>query len=106
MISYGPSRVPGARDDTAGRIILRVSPASLEVPMKATNVIGLVLVGLGVALLLAGGFSYKKNEQILDAGPLQASMERTKHVSVPPIVSGTVLVAGVALLFIGARQRT
>jgi hypothetical protein len=33
-------------------------------------------------------------------------VEHTKHVSVPPIVGGVVLVAGVALLFAGARQKT
>jgi len=74
--------------------------------MKAVNVVGLVLVVVGVALLLTGGFSYKKDEKVLDAGPLQASVERTKHVSVPPILGGVVLVAGVALLFVGARQKT
>jgi hypothetical protein len=74
--------------------------------MKAVNVAGLVLVVLGTALLLTGGFSYKKDEAVLDAGPLKATMERTKHVSVSPIVGGAVLVAGVALLFIGARQKS
>jgi uncharacterized membrane protein YidH (DUF202 family) len=74
--------------------------------MKPVTVVGLVLVVVGVAMLLMGGFSYKKDEQILDAGPLQASVERTKHVSVPPIVVGVVLVAGVALMFVGARQKT
>jgi len=74
--------------------------------MKPVNVAGLVLVVLGVALLLTGGFSYKKDEKILDAGPLQATMEHNKRVSVPPIVGGVVLVAGVALLFVGARQKT
>ena len=74
--------------------------------MKPMNVAGLVLVVLGVALLLTGGFSYKKDDTVLDAGPLKATVERTKHVSVPPIVGGVVLVAGVALLFAGARQKS
>ena len=74
--------------------------------MKATNVAGLVLVVLGVALLLTGGFSYKKDDTVIDAGPLKATVERTKHVSVPPILGGVMLVAGVALLFAGARQKT
>lgn len=73
--------------------------------MKAMNVVGLVLVVVGVALLLTGGFSYKKDEQVLDAGPLKASVEHTKRVSVPPIIGGVVLVAGVAILFAGARQK-
>ena len=74
--------------------------------MKAVNVAGLVLIVIGTALLLTGGFSYKKDEAVLDAGPLHATVERSNRVWVPPIVSGAVLVAGVALLFVGLRQKT
>jgi hypothetical protein len=74
--------------------------------MKAMNVAGLVLVVLGVALLLTGGFSYKKDDTVIDAGPLKATVEHTKHVSVPPILGGVMLVAGVVLLFAGARRKT
>jgi hypothetical protein len=35
--------------------------------MKAVTVAGLVLVVLGTALLLTGGFSYKKDDTVLDA---------------------------------------
>ena len=73
--------------------------------MKATNVIGIALIVIGVVVLLTGGFSYKKNEKVLDAGPLQATVEHTKHVSVSPIIGGVLLVAGVALMFAGARQK-
>ena len=46
-----------------------------------------------------------EDEAVLDAGPLHATVERNNHISVPPIVSGAVLVAGVALLFVGIRQK-
>jgi len=73
--------------------------------MKVTTIVGLVLVVIGTVMLLTGGFSYKKNEEVLDAGPLHATVEHTKHVSVSPIVGGIVLVAGVALLFAGGRRK-
>ena len=73
--------------------------------MRPTTIFGILLVVLGVAMLLTGGFSYKKDEQVLDAGPLHASVEHTKHLDFPPVVSGVVMAAGVALLFVGKRQR-
>ena len=74
--------------------------------MKPATIAGLVLVVLGAAALLLGGFSYTDREQVLDVGPLQADVETEERVVIPPIVSGLVLAAGVALLFVGSRQRT
>ncbi len=73
--------------------------------MKPTTILGVLLLVLGLVMLLTGGFSYKKDERVLDAGPLQATMEHTKRLDFPPIVSGLVMAAGVALLFVGGRQR-
>ena len=74
--------------------------------MKPTAIVGLVLIVLGLVALLAGGFSYQKEDKVLDAGPLQATVQHDKRVTIPPVVSGIVLAAGVALLFVGGRQRT
>ncbi len=74
--------------------------------MKPTAIVGLVLIVLGLVALLAGGFSYQKEDKVLDAGPLQATVQHDKRVTIPPVVSGIVVAAGVALLFVGGRQRT
>ena len=74
--------------------------------MRATTVVGVLLIVLGVAMLLTGGYSYEKRDKVLDAGPLQATVQHDKRVTIPPVVSGIVLAAGVALLFVGNRQRT
>ena len=74
--------------------------------MRPTTVLGVLLIILGVAMLVTGGYSYQKNDEVLNAGPLHASVEHTKRVSFPPVVSGIVLAAGVALLFVGNKQRT
>jgi hypothetical protein len=70
------------------------------------TVVGVLLIVLGVAMLVTGGYSYEKNDKVLDAGPLQATVTHDKRVSIPPLVSGAVLAAGVALMFAGSRQRT
>jgi uncharacterized membrane protein YidH (DUF202 family) len=74
--------------------------------MRPTTIVGVLLIILGVAMLATGGYSYQKSDKVLDAGPLQASVTHDKRVSIPPVVSGIVLAAGVALMFVGSKQRT
>lgn len=73
--------------------------------MKPSTVIGFLLIVVGVIALLAGGFSYKKNDKVLDVGPVQATVEHTKTFPVPPLVGGLILVAGVAVLLLGGRSK-
>jgi len=72
--------------------------------MKPTAIVGLLLAIVGVAVLLTGGFSYQKEDKVLDAGPLQATVRHDKRVAIPPIAGGLVLAAGVALLVVGMRK--
>jgi hypothetical protein len=72
--------------------------------VKPTTLAGLVLLVFGFVALLAGGFSYKKNEKVLDAGPLKATVERHERVSIPPVLGGLAIAAGVVLLFVGMRK--
>jgi uncharacterized iron-regulated membrane protein len=74
--------------------------------MRPTTVFGVLLIILGVAMLVTGGYSYEKRDKVLDAGPLHATVTHDRRVSIPPVVSGIVLAAGVALLFVGNKQRT
>ena len=72
--------------------------------MKATTIVGIILLALGILSFAAGGFSYKSNEKIIDAGPIQASAQTTKHVPISPILGGILLASGVVLLFMGNRK--
>jgi hypothetical protein len=74
--------------------------------VKPTTVAGFVLLVIGFIALLAGGFSYTKQDKVLDVGPVEATVERHERVSIPPIVGGLAIAAGVVLLFVGRRQRT
>jgi hypothetical protein len=69
------------------------------------SIVGILLIVGGLAALLVGGFSYTKSEEVLDVGPLEASVETRERVPIPPIVGGVALAAGVALLFVGRRTR-
>jgi uncharacterized membrane protein len=74
--------------------------------MKATSMAGIVLVVLGVLALVYQGFSYTHRERILDVGPIHATADEQKQVPISPILGGLVLAGGVALLLIGAKQKT
>ena len=65
--------------------------------------IGVLLVIAGLAVLVNKGFSYTKTTQLVDAGPLQASFQHTKHVYLEPLV-GVCGAAGGVMLILLARK--
>jgi hypothetical protein len=73
--------------------------------MRPAQIIGVLLIIGGLAALLMGGFSFTRSEEVLDIGPVEASVERRERVPLPPIVGGLALAAGVALLFVGSKKR-
>lgn len=72
--------------------------------MKPLLWIGVLLMVLGGAALAYRGFSYTDREKIVDIGPIEATAEREKTVSIPPILAGVLLVAGAVLTVAGARR--
>lgn len=71
--------------------------------MKSAVVLGLVFIVVGVASLAYQGFTYSTRETVLDIGPLHATADRERTVSIPP---GIVAVAGgIVLVVAGRRQR-
>ena len=66
--------------------------------------IGILLIVLGGLALAYQGFSYTHQAKVLDVGPIHATAEEQKHVSIPPILGGLALVGGIALLVAGSRK--
>ncbi len=64
------------------------------------NILGGVLIVLGVAMLAFGSFSYTETKPVLKAGPLEVNTEEEHHVSIPAIGGVIVLLAGVGVLFV------
>ena len=73
--------------------------------MSVTRVIGLVLVAVGIVALLWGGVFWTRQKTVLDAGPLEVKTQKHEGFAVPPIVSVGCLIAGIALVVVGGRQR-
>jgi uncharacterized membrane protein len=72
--------------------------------MKSATLIGIVLVILGIVALAYQGFTYTKREKVLDVGPIHATRDENKHVSLPPVVGGLALVGGIVLIAVGSRD--
>jgi len=73
--------------------------------MKSITVLGILLAVLGVLALVYQGFSYTRQEKVLDMGPIHATADTREHVPLPPIVGGMALAVGAVLLAIGAKRK-
>jgi hypothetical protein len=72
--------------------------------MKPIIWVGILLIVLGGLALAYQGFNYTHRETVLDLGPIHATADEQKHVSIPPVLGGLALVGGIALLVIGGRK--
>ena len=74
--------------------------------MKSTQIVGIVLIFLGAAILAYGHFSYRTRETVLEVGPIKATAEKTHHVPVPPILGWALIGAGAVTLIFSGRSKT
>jgi hypothetical protein len=72
--------------------------------MRPLAIIGLVLIGLGIAGLVLGRFSYTTQEKVLDIGPLQATAEKEHSIAVPDIAGVAAILVGGFLVYVGRRR--
>ena len=72
--------------------------------MRASLIIGVVLIALGVVSLVYQGFTYTTREKVLDIGPVEASREKRNWVPLPPILGGLALVGGIVMVISATRK--
>lgn len=60
--------------------------------------IGIVLIVIGAVMLIWTGFSYTKKEKVVDAGPLQVSVDKQKSINWPPYLGGILLIGGIVIV--------
>jgi drug/metabolite transporter (DMT)-like permease len=74
--------------------------------MKPITILGIALAVLGVLALVYQGFSYTRQKDVLDIGPIHATADTREHVSLPPIIGGLALVSAAILIAMGAKQKS
>jgi hypothetical protein len=63
--------------------------------MKATTIVGIVLISVAIFGIVMGGFSFTHEKKDIDRGPLQVSHEQKKNLPIPPALSWVALVGGI-----------
>lgn len=66
--------------------------------------IGIILIIIGIVMLVWTGFSFTREEKVVDIGALEISADKKEQVNWPPYVGGVILVAGVVLLLVPRRK--
>jgi hypothetical protein len=72
--------------------------------MKPVAILGLLLIVAGLAALAYQGFTYTSRETVLDVGPIHATADREKTVTLPPVLGIGVVAGGIVLLIAGVRK--
>jgi len=73
--------------------------------MKATLVLGIALIVMGIAVLGYDHYSYTTTEKVLQIGPVTATAERSHTVSLPPILGWLLIAGGAGALIFGAMSK-
>src|SRR4029453_82015 len=71
--------------------------------MKASMIVGILLIVLGIVALGYEGITYTTREKVVDIGPLKASVEKKKTIPLSPVLGGAALIGGVVLVLAGSR---
>lgn len=69
------------------------------------KLVGVLLIVLGIAGIVYGGFTYTTRKKAVDLGPVQIDKSEHHSVPIPPILGIVAIAGGGALLYFGAKQR-
>lgn len=70
-----------------------------------TNLIGIILIIVGILGLAYQGITYTKREKVADIGPIQVSADQEKTIYFPPVLGGLSLAAGIILVIVARRDK-
>jgi hypothetical protein len=73
--------------------------------MSVRQIVGAVLLTVGIVALLWGGVFWTRQKTVLDAGPLEVKTQQHEGFVVPPVLAIGCAVVGAALLLIPRSRR-
>jgi hypothetical protein len=72
--------------------------------INPTVLLGIALIVLGIVAFAYQGITYTTRENVVDLGPIQASVDTKKTIPLPPILGGLVLASGIVLVMAGTKK--
>lgn len=72
--------------------------------MRPLVIVGAILMGIGLAGLLYGGITWRKNRETADLGIVKVTVTENERWSLHPALGGVILAAGVVVLVVGLRK--
>ena len=72
--------------------------------MNSTKIIAIVLIVAGAAALAFGGFSYTKDSETANLGPLSLTVKDKRQVNVPVWAGVAAIVVGAGLLLVPQKR--
>lgn len=72
--------------------------------MSGRQIIGVILLAVGLLALAYGGFTFTKDSHEVDVGPIEFSIEEKERVNVPLWAGVASAIAGVVLLTSSRRR--
>lgn len=73
--------------------------------MRVVTILGVILIVIGTASLIWGGFEIPRSEQVAEVGPVEVEAETTQEVTIPTWLAGLSLVGGVVLVGVGSWKK-
>lgn len=73
--------------------------------MKASVIVGALLIALGAAALIYKDFSYTTEETVAQIGPLKATAETEKSIPIPGALGIAAIAAGVIVIALGGKKK-
>ena len=68
------------------------------------KIAGILLIIVGVAALIYGGFSYKSQKKEVNIGAIQINKTENHTLPVPPILGIVAVVGGASLFYLGVKK--
>jgi uncharacterized membrane protein YidH (DUF202 family) len=68
------------------------------------KIAGILLIIVGIAALIYGGFSYTSQKKAVDIGAMQINRTENHTLPVPPILGIVAIVGGASLVYSGVKK--
>lgn len=73
--------------------------------MKATLILGIILIVIGIVSLAFGGFTYTEKESVVQVGPVEVTAQERKKFPISSAAAGVMVAGGLVLVIVGSSRR-